>query len=453
MINGCVGSGRSLPALSDTLVLRFITFTALYVAQGLPLGLIMVAIPAYMAEQGLTPSAIGTFIGISFLPWSLKLVGGALMDRWSFLPMGRRRPWILGAQAGMLVSSIGMALIPSPLEHLAWFTALAFAINLFTAFQDVAIDGLAIEIIPLNQQARANGFMWGASMLGAAASTAAGAWMIDSYGLHAALLTLGILLAPISLIPLLVRERAGERLLPWTTGQAAEAARHLQLAGWKDIGWSLLRVFALPVSLLAIVAISSRNMLSGALNAILPVLIVQQLEWTLIEYSQLKATTSLTAGLIGMLAGGLLIERLGRRCTIIIGELLFGAASLTIGFFFAWDWLRSSIQIFVWVYIVVDTLINIALISVMMGVCWKRVAATQFSLCMALGNLGRSGGAALAGPMLAQLEYPELFLVIGACALVVIIPVCFLDIDRHHQRVSALETLDEPRPVTEVVSS
>ena len=163
-------AGRVLPAFSESPGLRFAAFAIMYAAQGLPYGLLSVAVPAYMAEQGLSPAAIGSFIGISLLPWSLKLINGPIMDRWSFLPMGRRRPWVLLAQAGMLVSSAAMALLADPFDHLGWIMAFGFAINFFTAFQDVAVDGMAIEIIPVHQQARANGFMWGGKTLGIAAA-------------------------------------------------------------------------------------------------------------------------------------------------------------------------------------------------------------------------------------------------------------------------------------------
>jgi PAT family beta-lactamase induction signal transducer AmpG len=283
------GAERSLPALSDSVVLRFIAFTALYVAQGLPYGLLSVAVPAYMAEQDFSPTAIGSFIGITLLPWSLKLVNGPIMDRWGFLPMGRRRPWVLLAQAGMVVSSLAMGFLQNPLDHLAWLTALGFTINFFTAFQDVAVDGMAIEIIPINQQARANGFMWGGKTLGVAGATVGGAWMINGYGLGPALLGHAFLIGLVMLIPLLAREHPGERLLPWTAGRASEAARQLQLEGWSDIGRSLLRVFVLPVSLAGAIAIFAHNIVRGLLNAMLPVLAVQELG---LKQAHLESLTS-----------------------------------------------------------------------------------------------------------------------------------------------------------------
>ncbi len=139
-----------------------------------------------MAKQGVSPAVIGSFIAITILPWSLKLINGPIMDRWSFLPMGRRRPWVLVAQAGMVTSSVAIAMLPDRLGHMAWLTALGFLLNFFTAFQDVAVDGMAIEIVPVDQQPRANGFMWGGKTVGIAAATAGGAWTINTYGFGAA---------------------------------------------------------------------------------------------------------------------------------------------------------------------------------------------------------------------------------------------------------------------------
>jgi len=59
---GAPAAGR-LPALSENLTLRYVAFTLLS-AQGLPYGLLSISVPAYMAEQGLTPSQIGSYMGI-----------------------------------------------------------------------------------------------------------------------------------------------------------------------------------------------------------------------------------------------------------------------------------------------------------------------------------------------------------------------------------------------------
>src|SRR5690606_17887723 len=173
---------KSIPALSENAVLRYLSFSALYLAQGIPEGLIMFGIPAWMAMHGKSPAEIGGFAAIALIPWSFKIVAAPLMDRFTWLPMGRRRPWIIFGQLGLIASFLSMAFIPDPLNNISLLMVAAFSVSLFTIFQDIAVDGLAIDILPVNQQARANGLMWGSKTVGISASVALGSYIINAYG-------------------------------------------------------------------------------------------------------------------------------------------------------------------------------------------------------------------------------------------------------------------------------
>jgi PAT family beta-lactamase induction signal transducer AmpG len=74
-----------LPALTRSSRLRYITLTALYMAQGIPYGLLIVVVPAYFARQGIEQAAISSYIAVTILPGTLKLLNGPILDRWSFL--------------------------------------------------------------------------------------------------------------------------------------------------------------------------------------------------------------------------------------------------------------------------------------------------------------------------------------------------------------------------------
>ena len=80
---------------------RFAVGSSMYFAQGIPYGLMNIAVPAWLASQGVGAGEIASFLAIIILPWAFKLLSGPLMDRYQFLAMGRRRPWVLGAQLGM----------------------------------------------------------------------------------------------------------------------------------------------------------------------------------------------------------------------------------------------------------------------------------------------------------------------------------------------------------------
>ncbi|MBA2671733.1 MAG: MFS transporter, partial [Gemmatimonadetes bacterium] len=167
-----------IPALSESRALRLTTVTAMYVAQGLQIGLLIVAFPAYMAAHGVSPIVIGGWIGALTLPWTLKLLYAPLMERYTFLPMGRRRPWMLLGTLGGAAGYAAMALVSEPLGHLGLLTTFMVCGSLFLALQDIATDALTIDVVPLDEQARANGLMWGGKTLGGAIAAAGAALLL-----------------------------------------------------------------------------------------------------------------------------------------------------------------------------------------------------------------------------------------------------------------------------------
>src|SRR5262245_57419141 len=137
----------AFPALSESRNLRFATVSLLYVAQGLPFGLFTYPIPAWLTEQGASLEQVVKFGAISFLPWGFKFAVAPFMDVIAFRAMGRRRPWIIGAQIGLVLALLALAASPHPLGNLELFQWLAFCVSLFAATQDVAVDGMSIDIL------------------------------------------------------------------------------------------------------------------------------------------------------------------------------------------------------------------------------------------------------------------------------------------------------------------
>ena len=115
--------------LSENPLLRYFTFSSLYVSQGIPEGLTFFAIPAWMAVNGNTPAEIGGFIAIIGIPWSFKILVAPLMDRFSFLPMGKRRPWVIFGQLGLIISLFCMAFVNDPLNNLSTLMLAGFFVS------------------------------------------------------------------------------------------------------------------------------------------------------------------------------------------------------------------------------------------------------------------------------------------------------------------------------------
>lgn len=439
---------KDIPALSDNSFLRYFNFIALYVAQGIPEGMCFFGIPAWMAMNGKTPAEIGGFVAMVGLPWSFKIITAPLMDRFTYLPMGRRRPWVIFGQFGLIASFIAMAFVPDPLHNLNLFMAAGFAVGFFGSFQDVATDGMAIDIVPAEQQARANGLMWGAKIMGTSASLALGSWLLNKYNFSIAVSVLSVAVGFIMLAPLLLRERAGEKLLPWTNGTASPETKKMQVTSWKVIGRSLYSVFTLRNSLLfAFMAFITQ----GAFNYIdtlLPIFTVQELGWTDRAYSNFYATATLIGGIGGMLIGGILIDKFGkiRMLNIYFSLLIVLTAGLAfLKMYWGYKWFISGFMI---IYQILYVFSTIGVFATAMQCCWKKVSATQFTLYMTIANVGRIVGAKLIGPAKDHFSWEYTLLAFACMITLAWIFIQLIHINKHVERVVALEKKDHDSSLT-----
>ncbi|HEY2190599.1 MAG TPA: MFS transporter, partial [Caldimonas sp.] len=154
-----------LPDLLASRKGRLTAFFLLYVTEGIPLGFTATAIASQMRRQGLGPAAIGAFVASLYLPWACKWAVGPFVDVFSSDRFGRRRTWIFLMQLGM----IGTLLIAMGVDfvgQLSLFTAVIFLHNAFGATQDVAIDALAVSVLPEDERGSANGFMFAGASIG-----------------------------------------------------------------------------------------------------------------------------------------------------------------------------------------------------------------------------------------------------------------------------------------------
>lgn len=433
---------NTIPALSDHTFLRYFNFIALYFAQGVPEGMIGLGIPAWLAMNGKSPGEIASFAVVTLLPWSFKFIVAPLMDRYTFLSMGRKRPWILVGQLGLVLTCIYMAYIPDPLNNLNQLMIAAFMVSFFGAFQDVATDGMAIDIIPAHQQAKANGFMWGSKICGMSITLALGSLLLNKYGFTSTMLMMALVIGIIMLAPIFLRERQGEKIAPWTSGRASAETKKLQSGNWRSIFKSLYKVFSLRNSLLIALVLFTCQGGFKYISTILPIFTVKELGWTNIEYSNYFGTAKLIGGIAGMILGGILIDRFGKKrmLNIYFVSMIFFMAILTFSKTYWND--KSFIYAFMLAYNAVYTFSCIAIFAISMQCCWKKVSASQFTLYMTIANLGQMGFAALIGPVKANFSWEiSLFAAAVFIGLSVLL-LQFVNIDKQIEKVVALEEQD-----------
>ena len=421
-----------LPALSENKPLRLGSLMLLYAAQGAPEGLLYIAIPAWFAAQDVSADAIAGYIAIILLPWSFKLFNGILMDRYTWAPMGRKRPWLILAQLILIGSLIWFAGLGEPTEALFWFAIAGFAVNFAGAFQDVAIDGMAIDVLGEEERATANGLMWGGKTLGTAGFAFLTGRLISDEGHALAAIVTAAFVAVVMLLPLLLRERAGEKLMPWSDGQASTHTQSVQVQRWWPLVTGVSKAMMRPASLALAAGTLVAFLAYGLKTAFSPTLAVQELQWDRGLFTDRDATADLLGGLFGIFVSGWLADKVGPLRALggaLIGMAVLNAAATamwqTEGFYFA----------YLLLYSVLFVLMSVCTYAIAMGQSRGSVAATQFSIFMALLNFGTSIGAGQLGWLRDAGGYEAAF---AACAALSAIALGFYALSVRLNR--ALET-------------
>jgi PAT family beta-lactamase induction signal transducer AmpG len=135
---------------------RTASVSLLSFSSGLPLGLVWIAIPDWMRSSGVDIRIVG-LITLAQAPWSFKLLWSPLMDRYSLPFMGRRRGWIAVAQIALFAITLMLAGLGDAPETPWVVIALAFAIAIASASQDIAYDAYTVDVLRPEEQGVAVG--------------------------------------------------------------------------------------------------------------------------------------------------------------------------------------------------------------------------------------------------------------------------------------------------------
>jgi PAT family beta-lactamase induction signal transducer AmpG len=404
----------SIPGQNSSLILtqskplRLLTLVLFYFTQGFPVGLFFYAVPTWMASNGASTAEIAGVVSLGSLPWSLKFVNGFLIDRYTFLPMGRRRAWIIGAQSLIVVALVIGALLAPAYDDVLLLSAIAFCSNAAVTFQDVGIDSLAVDIMPENERAKAGGIMGGAQIVGISATTAAGGYLLNSYGITTCLLVGAVVPGLVMLYGITIRERDGERRLPWTAGGSHPRNRDIQVDAWRPLLVSAFRAVVVPLSLLLAIVLLARSVPWGGFESFHPVMFQEVGGWKPTEYTNFISSLGFVAGIFGMVIGGALVDRVGAQrslaAALVVGILLTVSMGLARPY-----WSDSRILMgYATGMEFIGIILFVAMIPMAMRMCSPAIAATQFTIYMAVGNFGRPLGASIAG-VTAGTGNPQLF--------------------------------------------
>ena len=413
--------------LIDSYRARVITLSALYVAQGVPWGFITVTMVTFLAAEGADAGDLAYLLTLGTLPWSFKFLWGPIIDRFQIPELGRRRPWILIAQTGMIALLVAMLMIPNLTDNISLLGGLFFVYNVFTALQDVSTDALAVDVLQPHEFERVNSYMFTSKSLGGVIGGAGLGTIIGVVGIRGAFLIQIPILLVIMLVPLFMRERPGEMRFPWEDGEVmGDEDEPEEVRDFRVILSNIKMAFSVRSAQLGI-AVSLVISLAFILIPILPLLFLQELGWSQEEFNATKGGIILIVTMLGAMAGGELGRRFGGKSMLMFAALAASLVTLTWGMMDSM-WSEGWFMMLVWVaHTFLWAIVSICAYSLMMRVTWAEVGGTQFTGYMAMMNLSAIIGYQLAPIVAARYDYQTIFYIAAFLETMVILATLLID--------------------------
>lgn len=380
---------------------------ALYIAQGLPSGLMAHALPVLLRQQGVDLALIG-LLKLLALPWLLKALWAPWVDRLGGSPLGHRRSWILPLQTGVALLLIALAwLSPAQLfgPWLPLLLGLLLLINLAAATQDVATDGLTVRLLPERWRGLGNSLQVGGYKVGMLAGGSGLLLVVDDLGWRWTLLGLALLVL-LLLVPVLrFPER---RVLPFQSAQAESGGLALPWRHYRG----LLTLPGMGLWLLVLLSFKLGDALGSPM--IKPMLVDQG--WSAAGLGQLTLISSLV-GIGGALAGGGLYARFGVLRALLFGGLLQAAGIAGMALLVGHAEVGPVYAVALFEQFA-DGLSTVVLFAAMMRQCRPEHEGADFTLQASVQLLLGGIVGAFSGVLANLLGYPGLFLLAGGLGVV-----------------------------------
>jgi PAT family beta-lactamase induction signal transducer AmpG len=388
------------PSRSLYLSRKMAALAGLGFASGLPYVLANDTLSAWLASLQFDVKKIGLFSLIT-LPYTFKFLWAPAMDRWAVFGrlLGRRRGWLVSTQILLAATLVGFALFGprEPGDSLLALGILGALLVFFSASQDIVADAYRADVVaPRELGAGAAVFVSGyriAMIAGGALSLV----LAERLGWSAAYLVLGALMASTALLTAAAPEP--ERIAP-APHSLAEAvvlpfAEFVRRHGGKAL---LVLVFVVVFRLPDLLA-----------NRMTMPLLLQHLQFSKEEVGVLRQMLGFAITIVGALAGGGIVARLG----LFRGLVIFGVLqALSNAGFLVLASLPPSKPLLV-AAIATESfcqgLVSAGFVAFLMSLCDPAHSATQYALLASLVALAGTVGGAVTGFMVAKMGYVQFF--------------------------------------------
>lgn len=380
---------------------RFLIFGLLYFIQGAILSYFTGFNGIYLLSFGVDMKGVGLIGLIGMMPFVLKIFLGILSDRVNLIGLGFRKPYIM---IGVAIQAVSLLIVPfiDPGTNFGLYALLAFLLMTGMALYDTATDGLALDTTPEEEQGTIQGLMVGGRALGVALISVFFGFFANYFSWHYAFWSLAIISAIALVLAFFIKE-----------GRIKEHPAF----EWK-----------------AFKTLGRKEILSLAILGALYSLIINSVAEIMNPYFESRfSITPMIAGLysavwgIGIVAGGIVggreTNRLGHRKSVILA-MIVSFISILIFLVVPNQYLAFMIAlVFGFAFGFYETVY----FATSMARTDTRIAASMFSILMAIANIGTGIGLAVTGIMVDGVGYLWTFVIIAVLNLLALplIPVVF----------------------------
>ena len=381
---------------------KLFVLTVLYFTQGLPFGFFVHYLPIFLRRQGVSLEEIG-WLGVLALPWSLKFLWAPLTDKYYSPGFGRRRSWIVPMQFLMGLSIL--LCIPFDFKnHLTLFLLLIFLLNLFSATQDIAVDGFAVDILTLEERGLGNS----AQVAGYKLGMIVGGGILIAYstvlGSAFIFLLMGLMVWTAILVPLSMKE---PRIRVSQSVENGSGVHVLQ---------DLREFFKVKGVFVLIIFITFYKFGESFGGGMFKVFLVDR-GFSNRDIGFIVGTYGLVFSFIGSAVGGVLVTWIGRLRALYYFSVLQAFMLFSIGIMSMGEFGYATAVILNSLEHLFGGMVTTAFFAFMMDVVDPRIGGTHYTLLASCVVVGMGSASVSAGYFASYFGYTLLFIMGGALAL------------------------------------
>lgn len=387
---------------------RLVALLFLGFVSGLPFLLTLSTLSRWLAEDGISNTAIGMFMLVT-TPYSCKFLWAPIIDNWR-VPIiskyfGQKRSWLLLAQAGLIFSLVMMAQC-SPAENLLSMAIWALLVVFFSATQDIVVDTYRIHIFSASLSGagaaiESIGFKFGMLASGAGALYLASAygWTV-AYQIMAALVVVGMITV-------------------WFISEPHNPSELLESLKFRHFWQPCLQIFQnknIKHILLFILFFKFGDVVLQAMSAPF----MYEMGVSKVEFATITKVFGIGLMVLGGLFAGILINYVGIARSILIATILQAVSCLMFAMLAAIGYERLFLTLTVGIEGFCSGIVTSVFIAYLSSICVRRYSATHFTLLYSFGSLCRVVLSMLSGWLADYVGWTALFFLCAWASLPVI---------------------------------